>query len=101
MAKPFSASRLVTFKSVEITNTVVWTGGTDTNWGTPDNWNPIGVPGAFSNALIPSVANLPVVNEEPATPAMCFNLTIQSGASVTVLPGKKLTVNGTLSLQSP
>jgi len=86
---------------VEITNTVVWTGGTDTNWGTPGNWNPIGVPGAFSNALIPSVANLPVVNEEPATPAMCFNLTIQSGALITVLPGKKLTVNGTLTLQSP
>ena len=86
---------------VEITTTVVWTGGTDTNWGNPGNWNPMGVPGAFSDAVIPAVANLPVVNEAPSAPAICCNLTIQSGASVTVSPGKRLTVKGTLSVLAP
>ena len=86
---------------VEISGTFVWTGATDTNWSTPGNWSPNGVPGAFSDAVIPDVANLPVVNEVPAEPAMCNSLTIQSGASVTVSPGKALMVNGTLSVQAP
>jgi hypothetical protein len=40
------------------------------------------------------VANDPVVNLAPASPAVCNNLTIESGAVLTIPAGKALTVNG-------
>lgn len=73
-----------------------WLGTLSTDWATPGNWNPTTVPDASTNAIIPSVTNLPVVNEDPATPAQCLNLTINSAASVTVEPNKALTVSGTI-----
>lgn len=74
-----------------------WTGATSTDWNTATNWSLSAVPTATDNAIIPVVSNLPIVNEAPATPAVCNNLTINSGASVTVAAGKALTVNGTLT----
>ena len=69
----------------------------NSDWNTPDNWYSSLVPGASDNAYIPDVTNDPVVNEAPATPALCNNLTIDAGAVLTVAPGKSLTVNGTLT----
>ena len=76
---------------------ITWTGATNTNWNTDGNWSNNLIPTALDNAFIPNVANNPVINEIPATPAVCRNLTIQTGAVVTVAPGKVLEVHGTLT----
>ncbi|MEI6141169.1 MAG: T9SS type A sorting domain-containing protein [Mariniphaga sp.] len=76
---------------------ITWTGNTDSNWNTAGNWNPAHVPTATEDAVIPDRTNDPIVNEVPASPAVCKNLTIQTGAVVTIAAGKALTVNGTLT----
>ncbi len=75
-----------------------WTGTTSTYWNTSTNWSTNAVPTALVNATIPSApSNQPIVNEAPGTPAVCKDLTIASGAVLTIAPGKALTVNGTLT----
>ncbi|MFZ4522509.1 MAG: GEVED domain-containing protein [Bacteroidales bacterium] len=71
-----------------------WTGNAGTDWQTPSNWSYNVVPGTGVNALIPSgLSHYPVLTAD----VTCKNLSIQSGASVTVNPGKALTVNGALN----
>lgn len=78
--------------------TIVWTGSTSSNWSTAANWSNNAVPAASDNVTIPAApSNQPVVNEAPGTPAVCNDITIATGASVTIAPGKALTVNGTLA----
>ena len=78
--------------------TIVWTGSTSSNWNTGSNWSSGSVPTASDNVTIPAApSNQPVVNEAPGTPAVCNDITIATGASVTIAPGKALTVNGTLA----
>ena len=60
--------------------TYTWVGGTGTNWSTHGNWNPVGVPGASDDAIIPNVTNDPVIN----TDAYCRDVTIQAGARLTL-----------------
>jgi hypothetical protein len=74
-----------------------WTGSSSTNWNTTANWNYNIVPSSSTNATIINVTNEPVVNEAPATPAECQNLTISSGAVLTIAAGKALKVDGTLT----
>jgi len=73
---------------------ITWTGTTSTAWNTGSNWSTGSVPTASDNVTIPDVANDPVVNLAPASPAVCNNLTIESGAVLTIPAGKALTVNG-------
>ena len=83
---------------VFIVNPPTWTGTTSTNWNTASNWSPAAVPTAGANATIPSApVNQPQVNNDPGSPAICNNLTIQTGAVLTIAPGKALTVNNTLT----
>ena len=78
--------------------TKTWTGSTSTDWNTSGNWSPISAPISSANVIIPSApSNQPIVNEAPGTPAICNNLTINSGAVLTIAPGKALTVSGTLT----
>jgi len=74
-----------------------WTGSSSTNWNTTANWNYNIVPSSSTNATIINVTNEPIVNEAPATPAECQNLTISSGAVLTIAAGKALKVDGTLT----
>ncbi len=75
--------------------TLTWNGaGSDFN--TAANWTPNLTPSALYNLAIPIVAIGPIVNQAPATPAVCNDLDIASGAVLTIAPGKALTVNGTL-----
>jgi hypothetical protein len=74
-----------------------WTGATSTDWGTAGNWNYNAVPASTDIVLIPDVTNDPVINEDPATPAICRDLKINSGASLTIAAGKALKVNRTLT----
>ncbi|MEI6684174.1 MAG: hypothetical protein WCO44_16210 [Bacteroidota bacterium] len=74
-----------------------WTGASGTDWAVAGNWSPSGMPTALNDVVIPAVANLPVINEAPGTPAICNDLTIQSGAILTIAAGKALTVGRTLT----
>jgi len=84
-------------KTVLVTVTPSWTGATNTNWGTSTNWSSNAIPGPSDDVTIPAVSNLPIINEDPGTPATCHNITIKNNASVTVAPGKAFTVSGTVT----
>ena len=75
--------------------TGTWLGGTSSDWNTASNWVG-GVPGSGTNAIITSGPDYqPVVLSTPL--AECNNLSIESGASLTINPGQALTVHGNLS----
>lgn len=72
-----------------------WTGTTSTDWNTASNWNISSVPTAPISITIPSsLARYPVIS---TSGFQCANLTIASGASVTINPTGSLTVNRTLT----
>ena len=71
-----------------VTGTYTWTGTTSTDPTVAGNWNPAAVPCSGANEVIPSgLTNYPVYT----------NLTINSGTTLTVQSGGRLTVNGTLT----
>ena len=81
--------------SVTVNATNTWVGGTSTAWSLPANWSCGIVPVAASNVVIPTgLTNYPVVN---IPTAVCNNLSIADGASLTVNPGQLLTVGGTIT----
>lgn len=71
-----------------------WTGATSTNWATASNWSTGSTPTSTSNVIIPNVTNKPTVSTATAS---CNNLTIESGASVTVGANRYLDIYGNLS----
>lgn len=78
-----------------------WIGGTQgapTDWNTSTNWGDWNIPSPTTDVYIPLRPSLPVVNNNPATPANCNNLVIEKNATVTVIPGKKLITNGVVTL---
>ncbi len=80
-----------------------WIGGTAgnlTNWNTTTNWGDGVVPTASTDVVIPPRTYLPVITNDPATPAQCNNMLIIGNATVTVNSGKKLVVNGAVTMQN-
>jgi len=72
-----------------------WLGGTSTDWNTASNWVG-GVPTSTTNVIIPpGPMYQPVVSNAPI--AECNNLTIESGATLTINPLGIATVTGTLT----
>lgn len=71
----------------------IWTGTVNTNWHEPGNWVGNAVPTAGSIVTIPSTVNKPVIQQD----AVCLNLTIASGATVTINQQYGLTVFGVLT----
>ncbi|MCX6246278.1 MAG: hypothetical protein NTW10_00965 [Bacteroidetes bacterium] len=83
------------------TNEFVWTGTSSTTWSDAGNWNVRIAPVGINNVTIPSgPTNQPVVTSSPATPSICNNLDITSGAVVTINPGCALTVTGTTTMNA-
>ena len=77
-------------------NSYTWNGNAhDNNWFTPGNWDSNAVPDDVSHAIIPPAAYQPTING--ATLAQCRDLTIQTGAIVTIGTGGSITVNGNLA----
>ena len=75
-----------------------WLGTSSTDWATTTNWDNGALPTASDNVtIITGAANMPQVTQDPASPAVCNNLTINTGQSLTVNAGKALTVNGTIT----
>ncbi len=62
----------------------VWSGnGGNTTWGNPANWNGGIVPTCNTDVTIPGGLNFyPTVS----TPAVCNNITIESGATLIIIP---------------
>jgi hypothetical protein len=81
----------------ELGTAVNWTGTTSTDWSTATNWSSGLVPTPGLNISIGSASNQPHVTYEPASPAVCNNLTIQAGGVLSIDAGKALTINGILT----
>ncbi|MFT7030184.1 MAG: hypothetical protein ACJA2C_001579 [Marinoscillum sp.] len=73
--------------------TYVWTGTTDTDWGTSTNWSGGSVPIAGNDVTIADVANDPVVSGT----VTINDLEIQTGATLTVNSGAALAIMGTVT----
>ena len=76
-----------------------WTAGASTSvWNTAENWEEGSVAESTDNVTIPpGLSNDPVIGNSPESPAECNDLNIISGATLTVSPGKALTINGNLT----
>ncbi|GHU68763.1 hypothetical protein FACS189413_06400 [Bacteroidia bacterium] len=57
-----------------------WTGATDTNWATGNNWNPAQTPATYNNVVIPAISNdaYPVLNGNTEV----SNVTLEPGAGI-------------------
>ncbi|MEM7311041.1 MAG: hypothetical protein AAF682_30505 [Planctomycetota bacterium] len=81
----------------------VWTGAVSTNWDNPFNWSTGQVPGSSDNAVIAPAANQP---SSYIFGPICDDLSIQSGATLTLSAGfdldvlGALTIDGTLTVSS-
>ncbi|HNW99190.1 MAG TPA: T9SS type A sorting domain-containing protein [Bacteroidales bacterium] len=85
----------------------LWTGTTSTDWNDASNWNTNAVPTSTDDIYISSTpVNQPQVTSDPTTPAQCYQLIIETGATLTINTAKALTVNantinnGTVTLKS-
>jgi hypothetical protein len=86
---------------IPVTLTVVtdydWNGSVDTDWNNPSNWTPSGVPDGYSRVSVDPV-NLsgasvwPVLNVD----AGAFDLTLATGAELTIPDGQNLMVHNAL-----
>ena len=95
---------LGTGDGIELIAPSIWAGTTGTDWNTASNWWSGVAPGEWTYVTIySSVANQPVI--DGTTEAVCNRLIINPGASLTIAPAGKATINaltnnGTLNLQS-
>ncbi|MDP4208648.1 MAG: autotransporter-associated beta strand repeat-containing protein [Bacteroidota bacterium] len=67
-----------------------WIGGVSTDWNTAANWCG-GVPTSATNVVIPSGGNQPVIG---AAGGVCNNITINTGATLSISGSNTLTVSG-------
>src|SRR5690554_2848889 len=73
-----------------------WTGTVDSDWGKKENWT-VMVPGSSAKVVIPKdVTTYPQINK--GVIFQVKDLTIKAGAILTLKPGARLTVNGTLTI---
>ena len=88
-----SCGQYITKATIVIGTAGTWTGALSTDWNTAGNWSCGGVPTAATNVTIPSGVTLyPVLTAGAAL----NNITIQSGASATILGGT-LQIAGTVT----
>lgn len=86
----------------QMTDSTVWTGAASTAWATPGNWSTGAVPSSVTSVLIPANAvRMPTVGANVG--AAAFNLTVASGATLTVATdstqGGNLTITGDLIIE--
>ncbi|MEO5642200.1 MAG: CUB domain-containing protein, partial [Bacteroidia bacterium] len=73
-------------------SSITWSGGTNTSWALPSNWGGCSVPACGIDATItPASSNQPILT---AGNYYVNNITINSGASLTLLAGANLHVCG-------
>ena len=85
----------VLLNTTSFPSAIVWDGSESSNWNVGANWSTNGVPTASDNVTIPNVAtNDPIIS---SAPAVCNNLTISWGGSLTINASQSLTVSGTMT----
>ena len=73
-----------------------WIGGTSADWNVASNWCGGVLPTAATDVVIPAgILFNPVISN--ATIALCRNLTISSGATLTVNNTRQISVSGNLT----
>jgi M6 family metalloprotease-like protein len=77
---------------------ITWTGAVSTDWFVGTNWSTGIVPTSSDDVYISSTLYQPHITALPATPATCKNLTINTGATLTIDAGKALTASGTTTV---
>lgn len=83
-----------TFGNVKVKT---WSGSADTKWNNPGNWCPAGIPGPTDDIVIPgSTPAMPTVD---VTGMSCRNVRVKPGATVTIVSGFTLQVNGNLIIE--
>jgi len=70
-----------------------WAGSVSSEWEDANNWSTFVVPQIGTDVVIPVTSNDPVINSG----VTIHNLTIESGASLSINPESSLTVNGMLT----
>lgn len=72
-----------------------WIGSSSTDWSVNSNWSSGNIPSSTDDVYILSAPlNQPHITALPSTPALCNNITIFSGATLTIDAGKAFTVLG-------
>lgn len=82
---------LITAASINKSHAVVRTSTSNGNWNTPTTWSPNGIPNETDDIIIRG-GHQPNIN---STAINCRTLTIQSGGSLNINSGKKLTIHHT------
>jgi hypothetical protein len=77
-----------------VSGLLTWTGNASTNWHTASNWSPIGVPDATKAVIINNQTNDPVIGNDNAA---VLNVTLGSGATLTIQDGFDLDINGDIT----
>ncbi len=67
----------------------IWTGATNTDWGTASNWT-AGVPDGADDVTIPNVTNDPIISNA----ALAKSVTVQSGGLLTISATFSLSIDG-------
>ncbi|MEI6898834.1 MAG: alpha-amylase family glycosyl hydrolase, partial [Bacteroidota bacterium] len=84
--------------TVDLPVDYTWTGTLSSVWNNASNWNLSAVPPFLANITIPgALSNYPVLTQALTE---IYSITLQSGASLTIAPGKALTVTGPLTNNS-
>ena len=74
----------------------IWLGEVSPFWDNPLNWNPSGLPTALDNVrLTPGIIYGPTIRYDGA---ICLDLLIEAGVTLTVNPGKFVDIMGALVL---
>ncbi|MCF6365126.1 MAG: T9SS type A sorting domain-containing protein [Bacteroidales bacterium] len=74
-----------------------WTGAVSDDWQTTGNWDSGTIPTATDDVTIPNVTTQPIINDGTGSVALCNNITIDIGASVTIDPDGYMTVAGAIT----
>jgi len=74
---------------------LTWTGTANTDWNTAANWDLNAIPVASTDVTINNVVNAPVITS--GADASCYDLTVATGASLTINSGGSLITNGTIT----
>ena len=78
-----------------------WNGSASTDWAVAGNWDNDHIPSESENVYLSSPpVNQPHVTAAISSPLICKNITVYSGAKLTIDAGKVLTVTGTLTNNS-
>ncbi|WP_313804345.1 GEVED domain-containing protein [Flavobacterium sp.] len=85
--------------SAVITGGKTWSGATNTNWNTASNWSGGVIPNNTDCVVIPNTVNKPIISGAAYT-GYAGNLTIQSGATLTVNSNNNLAVTDWVNINA-